>query len=67
VAWAVIEVGWGRVAVVVVGVTPHQGGMESISQGEGPQVKALQVMGVRRCETSEETLSVPGTSRSFIG
>jgi len=49
VAWAVIEVGWGRVAVVVVGVTPHQGGMESISQGEGPQVKALQVMGVRRC------------------
>ena len=51
-AWAVIQVGRGRVAVVVVGVTPHQGGMESIPQGEEPQVKAFQALKVRRWETS---------------
>ena len=51
-AWAVIEVGWGRVAVVVVGVTPHQGARESLVQGKGPQVLAFQTMCVQRCETS---------------
>jgi hypothetical protein len=33
----VIKADRGRVAVVVVGVTPHQGGMESIPQGKEPQ------------------------------
>jgi len=36
-AWAVTEAGWGTVAIVVVGVAPHQGGMESMPQGKGPQ------------------------------
>src|SRR5262249_60901809 len=47
-AGAVSEAGWGRVAVVVVGVTSHQGARESLVQGEGPQVKAGQVVGVQR-------------------
>ena len=45
-------------AVVVVGVTSHQGGMESIPQGEEPQVKAFRAIRVQRCETSWETPSV---------
>jgi hypothetical protein len=57
-AWAEIKAGCGRVAVVVVGVTPHQGGMESIPQGEEPQVKAFRAIRVQRCETSWETPSV---------
>ena len=57
-AWAVIKAGRGRVAVVVVGVTSHQGGMESIPQGKEPQVKAFRAIGVRRCETLWETPSV---------
>ena len=32
--------------------------MESIPQGEEPQVKAFRAIGVQRCETSWETLSV---------
>jgi hypothetical protein len=46
-AWAVTEAGRDRVAVVVVGVTPHQGIRESLIQGEGPQVKACQAAGYR--------------------
>jgi hypothetical protein len=45
----------GSVAVVVVGVTTHQGARESLAQGEGPQVKAFQALKVRRWETSWET------------
>jgi len=51
-AWAVTEAGWGTVAIVVVGVAPHQGGMESMPQGKGPQVSSFQTVCVRRCETS---------------
>jgi hypothetical protein len=50
------------VAVVVVGVAPHQGGMESIPQGKEPQVKTFRASGAQRCETSWETLGMPGTS-----
>ena len=39
-------------AVVVVGVAPHQGGMESIPQGKEPQVLSFQTMCVQRRETS---------------
>ena len=47
-AWAVNEAGQGRVAAVVVGVAPHQGARESRVQGERPQAKAFQAVGVRR-------------------
>jgi hypothetical protein len=35
-----------------VGMTPLQGGMETIPQGEGPQVLSFQPLWVQRCETS---------------
>jgi hypothetical protein len=34
----------GTVAVVVVGVTPHQGERENRSQGKGPQVKSFKTV-----------------------
>ena len=39
-----IENRQGTVAVVVVGVTPHQGERESRSQGKGPQVKSFKTV-----------------------
>ena len=51
-AWAVLKAGRGRVAVVVVGVTPHQGARERLVQGQGPQGLAVQTLGVQRGETS---------------
>jgi hypothetical protein len=40
-AWAANDAARGRVTVVVVGVTSHQGDDSAVSQGEGSQVKAF--------------------------